>query len=171
MKTTRTFVLIATVFSVGLTAAWWCSAQSSTPAKKPVTGDSNPALDRLTALVSYLEASKQTNALKLFNEYSSTSIALQHAADMGATLHILKALREGRTTNAIELLEGRLDTDIIGLAASFKEMPEAQQEWLGLHSLSEARWYRDKYPHKHRYQNVDDGVAQAFELLPKKSEK
>ena len=81
------------------------------------------------------------------------------------------ALREGRTTNAIELLEGRLDTDIIGFAASYREMPEAEREWLGLHSLSEARWYRDKFPHKHRYQNVDDSVAQAFQLLPKKSEK
>ena len=100
-----------------------------------------------------------------------TPNALQQSADMGVTLHILMALREGRTTNAIELLEGRLDTDIIGFAASFRAMPEAQREWLGLHSLSEARWYRDKFPHKHRYQNVDDGVAQAFEPLPKKSGK
>lgn len=171
MKTTRTFVLIASVFCIGLIAVWWCSAQSSTPAKKPVTGNSNPALDRLTALVSYLEANKQTNALKLFDEYSSAAIAQQDSADMGVTLHILVALREGRTTNAIELLEGRLDTDIIGFASNFREMPEAQREWLGLHSLSEARWYRDKFPHKHPYQNVDDGVAQAFQLLPKKSEK
>jgi hypothetical protein len=171
MKTTRTFVLIASMFCVCLIAAWWCSAQSSAPSKKPITGNSNPALDRLTALVSYLEANKQTNALKLFNEYSSASLAQQHSADMGVTLHILMALREGRTTNAIELLEGRLDTDIIGFAASYKEMPKTDREWLSLHSLSEAHWYRDKFPHKHRYQNVDDGVAEAFQLLPKKSEK
>jgi hypothetical protein len=171
MKTTRSFALIASAFCVGLVAAWWSSAQPTTPAKKPVTGNSNPSLDRLNALVSYLEANKQTNSLKLFYEYSNASIALQHSADIGMMLHILMALREGRTTNAIELLEGRLDTDIIGFAASFKEMPQEQREWLGLHSLSEARWYRDKFPHKHPYQNVDDGVAQAFKLLPKKGGK
>jgi hypothetical protein len=165
------FVWIIPAFCVGRIAAWWCSAQSSTPTKKAVNGESNPALDRLAALVSCLEANKQTNALKLFNEYSGASIALQHSADMGVMLHILMALRQGRTTNAIELLEGRLDNDIITFAASFREMPQAQREWFGLHELYEARWYRDKFPLKHRYQNVDDGVAQAFELLPKQSGK
>ena len=79
------------------------------------------------------------------------------------------ALREGRTTNAIELLEGRLDTGIIGFAASFKELPKDHQEWLGVRSLSEARWYRDKYPHKHRYPSVDEGVADAFKMLDEKA--
>jgi hypothetical protein len=171
MKPTRTFVLIALALSIGFVVAWWCVAQTNAPAKKAVTGNSNPALDRLSALVSYLETNKQTNALKLFYEYSNASIAQQHSADIGVTLDVLMALREGRTTNAMELLEGRLDTDIIGFAASFRELPGAQREWLGLQSLTEARWYRDKFPHKHRYENVDDGVAEAFELLDKKGVK
>ena len=171
MKTTPTFVLIALALSTGFVAAWWCAAQISAPAKKPVTGDSNRALDRLNALVSYLETNKQTNTLRLFYEYSNASIAQQHSADIGVTLHILMALREGRTTNAIELLEGRLDTDIIGFAASYKELPSTQREWLGLHSLWEARWYRTKFPHKHRYQNVGEGVSKALKVLDDKSTK
>lgn len=171
MKTTHTITLVASLVCAAVGGAWWLTAQSSDPAKKPVTREGNPVQDQLTALVSSLKANNQTNALKLFNEYTSSSLALQHSADMGVTLRILMALREGRTTNAIELLEGTLDSDIIGFAANYKDMPEAQRQWLGLHSLSDARWYRDKYPHKHRYQSVDEGVAQAFELLPEESKK
>lgn len=171
MKKAHTLVPIGLVLIVSLLITCWCVAQTNAPAKKPITGDSNPALDRLTALVSYLETNHQTNALKLFYEYANASQALQHSADIGVTLHILMALREGRTTNAMELLEGRLDSDIIGFTSSYKELPSSQREWLGLHSLSEARWYRSKFPFKHRYQNVDDGVADAFKMLDEKTTK
>jgi len=169
MKRARTFISAGLVSAIGFLVAWWCVAQTDAPAKKPVTGGSSPALDRLTALVSHLETNKQTDALKLFYEFSNASLAQQQSADIGVTLHVLMALREGRTTNAIDLLEGRLATDVIGFAASFRELPEQQQEWLGLRSLSEARCYREKFPHKHRYENVDVGVAQAFQLLDNKT--
>ena len=169
MKRARTIVSLGLIAVLGLGFVWWCVAETNTPAKRPVTGADNPALDRLTALVSYLETNKQTNALNLFNEYSNASLALQHSAEIGRTLHILMALREGRTTNAIELLEGSLDTRIIGFTASFRELPKDQQQWLGAHSLSEARWYRNKYPHKHRYPSVDEGVADAFKILDEKT--
>lgn len=123
----------------------------------------------MNALVSYLEVNKQTNALKLLNEFLNASVALQHSTDIGVTLHILMGLHEGRTNDAMELLEGKLDIDIIAFAASYKELPETQRDSLGLHSLTDAHWYRSKFPHKHRYQNVDEGVARAFELLDKKS--
>src|SRR5207245_6472102 len=97
MKTSRVFALIALALSIGFVAAHWSVAQTEAPApsKRPVTGDSNPALDRLIALLSYLETNQQTNALKLFNEYPNASIALRNSADIGVTLHILMALREG----------------------------------------------------------------------------
>ena len=171
MKTTRTFVSIALALSIGFVAAWWCAAQTNAPAKKPVTGGSNPALERLTALVSYLGTNKQTNALKLFYEYSNASIAQQHSADIGVTLHVLMALREGRTTNALELLEARLDTDVIGFAASYKELSGTQRDRLDLHSLSEARWYRDKFLHTPRYPSADEDVTEALKILDEKTTK
>jgi hypothetical protein len=125
----------------------------------------------LTALVSYLEANKETNALKLFNEYANAAGALQHSADIGVTLHVLTGLREGHTNEALQLLEFRLDSDIISFAANFKELPGAEQEWLGLHALSEARGYRTKYPPKHADENLEASMAQAFQLLDKKSNK
>jgi hypothetical protein len=167
MKSTRIFVLIGFVTVISLAAACWCVAQTSAPATKPVTGDSNPELDRLTALVSYLETEKQTNALKLFYEYANASLAQQHSADMGVTLHVLMALRDGHTNEAMALLEGRLDVDIVGFATSYMELPNTQQEWLGVRSLSDAKWYRDKFSREDAY----GSVAQAFKLLDKKSRK
>jgi hypothetical protein len=171
MKTSRIFILIALTFSIGFVAARWSAAQSKDrpPSKSPMMCGNNQALDRMNALVSYLEVNKQTNALKLLNEFLNASIALQQSADMGVMLHILMELHEGRTNDAMEMLEGQLDTDIIGFAASYKELPETQRDALSLHSLTEAQWYRSKFPHKHRYQNVDEGVARAFELLDRKS--
>jgi hypothetical protein len=171
MKTSRVFVLIALTFSIGFVAARWSAAQSGdqAPSKCPMMCGKNQALDRMNALVSYLETNKQTNALKLFNEFLNASIALEHSADIGMMLHILMGLHEGRTNDAMELLEGQLDTDIIFFAASYKELPQTQRESLDLHSLTEAHWYRSKFPFKHRYHDVDDSVARAFELLDKKS--
>jgi hypothetical protein len=167
MKTSRNLIQIGMVSVISIVLTWVCVGQTSAPAKKPITGDSNPALDQLNALVSYLEANNQTNALKLFNEYSSCSLALQDSAEMGVTVHILVALREGRTNDVIKLLETRLDSHIVGFVANYKQMPKTHQEWLGLHSLSEAQWYRNKFPNK----DADGYVTQAFELLDKKDNK
>jgi len=169
MKRAHAFTSIGIALGIGLSAAWWCRAQ--VPVKTTVPQANNPALDRLAALVSCLEANHQTTALKLFNDYANASIALEHSADMGVMLHVLQAIREGRTTNAIEVLEGRLDTDIVSFAESYKELPWTQRRWLGLQSLAQARSYRDKFPNKRRSQNADDGVTQAFQLLDKSSGK
>lgn len=154
--------------AVGLFASRWSAAQSTnrTTNKGPITGANNPELEGLSALISYLEANNQTNALKLFYDYRNASIALERSADMGLTLHTLMALREGRTNDAIQLMEIKLDSDIINFADSFQELPQAQREWLGLHTLSEAKWYRTKFPDKQ-----DSSIAHAFELLDAKSRK
>lgn len=167
MKAPRKLIQIGIVSVISITLTWFCVGQTSASAKKPITGDSNPALDRLNALVSYLEANNQTNALKLFNEYSSSSLALQNSSESGVTLHLLMALREGRTNDVMKLLESRLDSDIVGFAANYKQMPKADQEWLGLHSLSDAQWYRNKFPRK----DTDGYVTQAFQLLDKTGNK
>jgi hypothetical protein len=169
MKKSYMVLSIALTLCVGFFAGRWSAARPVDYAvsKRPVTGDNNLVLDQLNELVSYLSESKQTNALKLFNEYSCASIAQGQSADMGVTLHTLMALHEGRTNDAMELLEITLNTEIVGFAASYKEVPEAHRQWIGLHALGEASWYRSKFPLKGRYQNVDDGVARAFELLEK----
>ncbi len=167
MKTSRNLIQIGMVSVISIALTWLCVGQTPASTKKPITGDSNPALNRLNALVSYLQANNQTNALNLFNEYSSCSFALQNSAEMGATLHILMALREGRTNDVMKVLESRLDSEIVGFAANYKQMPKTDQEWLGLHSLSGAQWYRNKFPH----QDANGYVTQAFQLLDKTGSK
>ncbi len=169
MKISRAFALAAAALAVGFLAARWCAAQSPNqpPAKEPANYDFG-TLQQLTSFVTYLQDAKQTNLLQRFNDYSNASMASQRYSDLGVTLAILQRLRDGRTNQAYELLEGRLDTDIIGFVASYRELPASAREQPGLKVLGWARDYRAKYPFKHRYPNVDAGVADAFKILDEK---
>ncbi len=169
MKTSRAFSLTAAALAIGFLAARWCTAQPSNqpPTKEPASYDFG-ALQQLASFVTYLQDTKQTNILQRFNDYSNASLASQHYSDLGVTLAILQRLRDGRTNQACELLEGRLDTDIIGFVASYRELPASAREQPGLKVLGWARDYRAKYPFKFRYPNVDEGVADAFKILDEK---
>ena len=169
MKTSRAFALAAAALVVGFFAARLCFAQPSgqTPLKEPASYDFG-ALQKLTSFVTYLEDTKQTNTLQRFNDYTTASLASHHYADLGVTLAILQRLRDGRTNQAYELLEGRLNTDIVGFVASYRELPASVRDQPGLKVLGQARDYRAKYPFKHRYPSVDEGVADAFKILDEK---
>jgi hypothetical protein len=170
MRTSRAFALAAAALVVGFFAARWCFAQPSdqTPRKEPASYDFG-AMKQLESFVSHLQDTKQTNTLKRFNDYSTASLASRHYADLGVTLAILQRLRDERTNQAYELLEGRLSTDIIGFVASYRELPASAREQPGLKVLGQARDYRAKFPSKHRYPNVDEGVADAFKILDEKT--
>src|SRR5438477_4687633 len=115
MKTSRAFTLAAAALVVGFLAARWCSAQPAKQpsAKEPASYDFG-ALQQLESFISYLQDTKQTNILQRFEDYSNASLASRHYADLGVTLAILQRLRDGRTNQAYELLEGNLNTDIVG---------------------------------------------------------
>jgi hypothetical protein len=162
MKTSRVLALTAIALAAGFLTARWCAAQSQP--QKPKAYDFG-ALEQLTSFVSYLQDTKQTNTLQRFNDYSNASLASGHYADLGATLNILQRLRDGRTNQAYELLEGQLDVAIIGFVSSYRELPASAREQPGLKVLQQARDYRAKFPFKHRYPNVDEGVADAFKIL------
>lgn len=172
MKTSRVFALVAVALVMGFLAARWCAAQSirQPSSKEPASYDFG-ALHQLESFISYLQETKQTNTLQRFNDYSNASIASQQYADLGVTLGILQRLREGRTNEAYELLEGRVDSDIIGFASSYRELPGPARLQPGLKVLGLARDYRAKFPFKHRYPNVDQGVADAFKILDEKGTK
>jgi hypothetical protein len=113
----------------------------------------------------HLQDTKQTNLLQEFGDYSNASLASRQCAELGVTLAILQRLREGRTNEAYELLEGRLNTDIIGLVSCYRELPASLRAQGSLKVLGYARDYRAKFPFKHRYPDVDDAVAEAFKSL------
>ena len=152
--------------------ARWCPAQTSeAPMKKePATYDFG-ALQQLASFVSYLQETKQTNALQRFNDYMNASVASRDVADLGITLGVLQRLREGHTNAAYELLEGQLDSAIIGFVGCYRELPVSAQKQPGLKVLQQAKTYRDRFPFKHRSPEVDTAVMDAFNILGEKSAK
>jgi hypothetical protein len=166
MKTSRAFALAATALVIGFVTARWCAAQPSNQpaAKEPASYDFG-TMKQLESFVLFLHNTGQTNILQRFNDYSTASRALQNSADLSVTLAVLQRLRDGRTNQAYELLEGRLDSDIIGFVSSYRLLPASAREQPGLVILGEARDYRAKFPFRHRYPNVDAGVADAFKVL------
>ncbi len=170
MKTLRVFTLLAVTVVTAVLAARWSLAQSERqPANKEPATDSYIALHQLESFVTYLQDTKQTNTLRRFNDYSTATVASQNSADLGVTLAILQRLRDGRTNEAFELLEGRVNTDIIGFVSSYRELPASIRGKMSLKPLEYARDYRAKFPFKHRYPSVDQGVAEALKILDEKA--
>lgn len=169
MKTSRACTLVLTALIIGFLAVRWCAAQSARQsASKDSTADNLIALHQLDSFVAYLQETKQTNTMQRFGDYSNASIISKSSADLGVNLAILQRLRDGRTNEAYELLEGQVSSDITSFAACYRKLPPALREKVSLKVLGYARDYRAKYPFKHRYQNIDDGVVEAFKILDEK---
>jgi hypothetical protein len=62
-----------------------------------------------------------------------------------------------------------VSTDILGFVSSYRELPPSIREKMNLKPLEYARDYRAKFPFKHRYPNVDEGVAEALKILDEKT--
>src|SRR5260221_13095805 len=140
MKTSRVFALLVVVVVTAFLAARWIYAQSERqPSNKEPATDNYVALHQLESFVTYLQDTKQTNTLKRFNDYSTATVASQNSADLGVTLAILQRLRDGRTNEAFELLEGRVSTDIVGFVSSYRELPASIREKMSLKPLEYAR--------------------------------
>jgi hypothetical protein len=170
MKTSRTFSLAFIALLVGFLLAHWCVAQPATPppSKEPASYDFG-TMEQLASFVTYLQDTKQTNTLQRFNDYLNASLASHHYVDLGMNLIILQRLRDGRTNLAYELLEGRLDSDIVAFVDSYRQLPVSAQAQPGLKMLKQARDYRAKFPFKEKLPIIDEGVENAFKILDEKA--
>jgi hypothetical protein len=170
MKTSRVFIFVAMALVLGFLATRWCFAQ-------PADGSSNKqskedyyiGLNELTSFVNYLEETKQTNTLKRFNDYCNATIVSQHNANLGVRLHVLDHLRNGRTNEAMRLLELQMKSDVVGFAASYRELPPSIREKVGMTAMREARDYCKKYPATGSATNVDQYLENAFTVLDAKA--
>lgn len=169
MKKSRAFALALAALIIGFAAARWCAAQpSNQPSGKESTTYDFGAMQQLESFVAYLQDTKQTNSLQRFNDYSNASLASRHMADLGVTVIILQRLRDGRTNQACELLEGGLDSHIVAFAASYRELPASLRKQGNLKPLAMAKEYRAKHPPQNHSQIGDAAVADAFKLLDEK---
>lgn len=168
MKTSRTLALVGFALTIGFLVTRWSIAQSATNA---TVTDVYFGLHQLESFVTYLQDTKQTNLLKRFNDYSNASIASQMSAEMGVTTAILTRLQDGRTNEAIRLLESRLTGNAVGFVASYRELPASVRETVSLTSLKYARDYCSKFHVKESQPDLDQIVANAFKLLDEKAAK
>lgn len=170
MKTSR--ALVVGLVITGFLVAHWSMAQSERHVSgKPGTPDSAIALRQLEFLVTHLHETKQTNTLRLFNDYSNALQAQRSAGDVGVTLRILMGLRDGRTNEAIDILERRLTSDVVTCIATYTELSPALREKFSLTILHHARDYCSKHQVKSNHSDVDEIVANAFKLLDEKRSK
>lgn len=169
MKKSRAFSLAAAALIIGFVTAHWSFAQpSNQPSNKEQPAYDFGALQQLDSFVTHLQQTKQTNTLQRFNDYLNASLTARHGADLGMNVVILQRLRDGRTNQAYEMLEGNLDHDISAFAASYRDLPASLRSQGSLKVLRLAKIYRAKYPSPNHSQITVDAVADAFKLLDAK---
>lgn len=148
MKKSRLFILLAS-FILGLLAL--CLSRAQTPShqlKLIVNGVEVHTLmsDQHNALVGYLEATGQTNALELFRQYRCANNADLSSSKLGDTVAALQYLREGRANEAIQLLERDLGFYASIMCNSYGCLNPTNRARVKLESLEKTRDYYAKLP-------------------------
>jgi hypothetical protein len=85
--------------------------------------------------------------------------------EASTTVATLKRLRAGDETNAVELLELKLDGDLIGLGGFLADPHELKSDPLYIKTLQMAKDYRVQFPHKTDSPDIDQSVTKTFALL------
>ena len=88
--------------------------------------------------------------------------------EAGSTVGLLKRLRAGNSTGAVEVLEYRLDSALIGLGALLPSIPESRRDRSYLKAIQKAKDYRTQFPRTNDSPEITEGVARAFTLLDEK---
>src|SRR5271170_6988343 len=139
MKKPHAFAHLVAGVVIGFVAAL-CAAQTPKQASgEQPSADASIGLGQLESFVMYLQDTGQTNILQRFGEYLNASIVSKNSADLGTTVAILQRLRDGHTNNACELLELKMDGDIVGFAGSYRELPASLRQQVSLKILGYAK--------------------------------
>lgn len=153
MKALRIVLLILVALLVSAAVGHRASAQRTGSRGKSV------AEARLVQLFSDLSASGQTNITAQVAGVLDAQMALQHSADIGMTVGILERLRSGRTNEAINLLETRLDSALMGFGFAPRDARDASSQRM----IEISKQYRAKFPRKTGVVVIDTAVARALE--------
>lgn len=173
MKKSRIFILLAS-FILGLLALCWSRAQTpSHQLKVIVNGVEVHTLmsDQHNALVGYLEAAGQTNALELLRQYRCAYGADLSSSELGDTVAALQHLREGRTIQAIQLLEQHLSRYASIMCNSYGCLSPTNRERVRLESLEKTRDYYAKLPPPQWDAGLEKAVNEVLRLSSEKPKK
>jgi hypothetical protein len=103
---------------------------------------------------------------QLSDQYARSGLALREGAHALELSIILSDLREGRVTNAMELLEQRLDTAVIALGTSMPKIDTTEQQRAQgvLHAV---KGYRMKYPRQREavFSDMEEHLASQLDQV------
>lgn len=100
----------------------------------------------------------------LYGRLTSRVIIGSLTSDASMTVAQLKHLRAGDTTNVIELMESKLDGDLIGLTPFIADPHDLKSDPVYFDTLRHVRDYRARFPHKSELPDTD----KIFTLLDEK---
>jgi len=139
-------------------------------------------------MVSHLHAMKASRAISLilvgfligaavswfavryqYSKWATSFAASDTLPNLSDAYRTLEALRTGDTNEAIEMLEVRLDFEIIALSALASEETDAEKRGGYIRALAHIRDYRAAHPRKTDSPDIDQGVADALGSVAKET--
>jgi hypothetical protein len=95
---------------------------------------------------------------------SKRLVYLQETDEAATDVALLNRIRSNNITNAVDMLETKLDISLAMLSSDFKDIPKTQRVEV-LKTIQMAKDYRDKFPHKNSYPDLNQAVSNAFSLV------
>jgi hypothetical protein len=148
MKKSRIFILLAGLAIVLLAVRWSRAQAPSRPLKVVVNGVEVHTLmsDQHNALVGYLEAAGQTNALELLRQYRCSYSADLSSSELEDTVTVLQYLRDGQTGQAIQRLEQHLGRYANLMCNSYGCLSATNRERVRLEPVEKTLAYYAAFP-------------------------
>jgi hypothetical protein len=100
----------------------------------------------------------------IFNHITMRLIYMSETANAGTDVALLNRIRSNNVTNAVDVLETKLDTSVGMLGFYFKDIPESERVEVSK-TLQEVKAYRDKFPHTNDYPEINQAISNAFLLV------
>jgi hypothetical protein len=162
MKAMRTFIVVMggvaiIIAFLGMLLMYrGVKAQSTRRAANPTV------VGQYEQLVSSLSKRGDTNSAMGVANLVTAMHTGRAVTDLSTTVRILESLRSGRTNDAIQLLESRLDAAVM----SFDAPSDVKRDQIYDPVLKMAKEYRNKHPYKEGVPEIDTVVERVFKSLP-----
>lgn len=157
MKKLRLPLLMVSTLAIAIVISLRSTAQ---PAQAQ---DNRGVLGQYEQLIASLYQRGDTNTAAQVANLVSAMNAERNATDIAMTVRVLNDLRSGHTNDAVQLLETRLDGALLTFSAPTNSPRDPKHDKI----LKVAKDYRTKHPHTAGVPEIDTGVSQTFDSLPK----
>lgn len=168
MKVLRTLVIVIAVTAViaaiasAILLKRGATAQASRQVQPPALAENRGVLGQYEQLILSLSKRGDTNTATEVAKLVTAMQTGRATIEIATTVRILENLHSGRTNEAMQLLESRLD----GAVMSFYGPSGNQHDESYDAVLKMAKEYRRKYPLKEGATGTNSAVERVFESLP-----